>query len=142
MSQKCGAMRAHSTRTLQKDDMPNRDRLVLAVVDDDPDIRSALCRLLRSHGHEVHLFPSAEAYLAADCSADCAILDIQLPGISGLDLEGRLREAGSETTVVFITAHDDPQTREAIRRTRRPSLQKPFDEQGLLDALARATNSH
>ena len=90
---------------------------MLAVVDDDPDIRSALLRLLRSHGHEVHAFASAEAYLADDCAPDCAILDIQLPGISGLDLEGRLRETGSGTTVVFITAHDDAATREAIRRS-------------------------
>ena len=121
--------------------MPHQDGLVLAVVDDDPDIRSALCRLLRSHGHKVHLFASAEAFLADDCSPDCAILDIQLPGISGLDLEGHLRETGSGTTVVFITAHDDPSTREAIRLTRRPALQKPFDEKGLLDALARATDT-
>ena len=81
----------------QSSDMPDSIRLVLAVVDDDPDVRSALRRLLRSHGHDVHAFESAEAYLAADCRADCAILDIQLPGLSGLDLEGRLREAGSGT---------------------------------------------
>jgi FixJ family two-component response regulator len=114
-------------------------KLVLAIVDDDQDVRRALSRLLKSCGHVVHTFESAEAYLARDCDADCAILDIQLPGISGLELEGRMKQGGNHVGVVFITAHDGPEVRDAIRETRRPFLKKPFDEGGLLDAIARAT---
>jgi FixJ family two-component response regulator len=121
-------------------EMPNPGRLVLAVVDDDPDVRGALQRLLRSHGHDVHVFASAEDYLSDDCRPDCAILDIQLPGISGLDLATCLRREGRGTPVVFITAHDDRATQEAIRLTCMQSLRKPFDDEVLLDAIARATN--
>src|SRR5688572_25759470 len=91
-------------------EMPNPGPLVLAVVDDDPDVRRALLRLLRSHGHNVHLFVSAEAYLAGQCRPDCVIIDIHLPGINGLELAARMRRTGCEIPVVFITAHDDRAT--------------------------------
>jgi FixJ family two-component response regulator len=123
-------------------EMPNPGRLVLAVVDDDPDVRSALLRLLRSHGHDVHLFASAEAFLSDDCGPDCAIVDIHLPGISGLDLAAHLRQAERGIPIVFITAHDDRATCEAIRLTCMRSIRKPFDDDVLLDAIARATASN
>jgi FixJ family two-component response regulator len=119
--------------------MPMPSKLVLAVVDDDQDIRRALGRMLKSCGHVVYTFESAEAYLAEQCHADCAILDIQLPGISGLELEERMKEDGGNVGVVFITAHDEPGVRAAIQETRRPFLKKPFDEGGLLHAIATAT---
>jgi len=123
--------------------MPGRpSHLILAVVDDDRDIRRALERLLRSYGHEVMVFESAEAYLAQNCAADCAILDIELPGLSGLELEERMTREGRETPVVFITAHHDLAVRAAARLPRRPFLEKPIDEDGLLDAIARATTRH
>lgn len=123
--------------------MPARpSRMILAVVDDDHDIRRALGRLLRSYGHEVHVFESAEAYLAQNCAADCAILDIELPGLSGLELAERMTHEGRGIPVVFITAHRDLAIRAAIRRTHRPFLEKPLDEEGLLDAIAQATNEH
>ena len=112
--------------------------LRLAVVDDDLHVRSALKRLLCSCGHEVIVFSSAEDFLARQVDADCMILDLQLPGIGGLDLEARMRGAGSVTPIVFITALDDTMTREAILRTGMPWLRKPFDEEGLLNAIARA----
>jgi FixJ family two-component response regulator len=115
-------------------------KLVFVVVDDDRGVRRAVGRLLRSCGHVVHVFESAEAYLARDCRADCAILDIHLSGISGLELEGRLRQAGRGIPVVFITAHDDAATRAAAQDVCMPFLTKPFDEAGLLDAIARATD--
>ncbi len=116
--------------------------LLLAVVDDDRDIRRALERLLRSYGHEVMVFESAEAYLAQNRSADCAILDIELPGLSGLELEERMTREGRETPVVFITAHRDLAARAAARLPRRSFLEKPIDEDGLIDAIARATSDH
>lgn len=113
--------------------------MILAVVDDDRDICRALERLLRSYGHEVHVFESAEAYLAQGCVADCAIVDVELPGLSGLELEERMHLEGRGIPVVFITAHRDLAVR-AAARTQRPFLEKPIDEDGLLDAIAGAVS--
>jgi two-component system, LuxR family, response regulator FixJ len=115
-------------------------RLTLVVVDDDTDIRRAVGRSLRSYGHEVHLFESGEAYLAEGCQADCAIVDINLPGVSGLEMEERLRRSGRTIPVIFITAHDDLANR-AIRTTGMPVLRKPLDEHDLLDAIALVTGN-
>lgn len=112
--------------------------LTLVVVDDDTDIRRAVGRSLRSYGHKVHLFESGEAYLAEDCKADCAIVDIGLPGVSGLEMEEQLRKSGRGLPVVFITAHDDL-ARRAVRTTGMPVLRKPLDEYELLDAIALVT---
>ena len=114
--------------------------LILVLVDDDLHIRRAIGRLLRAHGHEVHLFESAEAYLADRCEADCAIFDITLPGLSGLQLEEQLRHEGRTLPVVFITARDDLSVRAAAARIACPLIGKPLDEEGLLDAIARVTH--
>ena len=114
-------------------------KLTLVVVDDDELILRAVGRFLRSYGHEVHLFGSGEAYLAEPCRADCAILDIDLPGISGLDVDQQLRREGVRTPVVFITAHDELQILAEVQARHQPILRKPLDESGLLDAIARAT---
>ena len=113
-------------------------KMTLVVVDDDGDIRRAVGRSLRSYGHEVHLFESGEAYLAKSCDADCAIVDIGLPGVSGLEVEERMRRGGRHIPVVFITAHDDL-ARRAIQKTAMPVLKKPLDEHDLLDAIAQVT---
>jgi FixJ family two-component response regulator len=115
--------------------------LRLAVVDDDVDVRRAMGRFLRSYGHDVQAFESAEAYLADRCEPDCAILDIELPGLSGIELEERMREGGRRVPVVFVSAHD-----ELVARTRaiQPSarvLTKPLDEARLLAAIADATGA-
>jgi two-component system response regulator FixJ len=94
--------------------------------------------LLRSHGHDVRLFDSAEAYLADCCEADCAIVDLRLPGLSGLQLAEQLRRLGRALPVVFITADDDMRLLAAVQRTECPLLGKPLDEDGLLDAIERA----
>jgi len=116
--------------------------LTLVVVDDDEHIRRAVERLLRSHGHQVHAFKSAEAYLAGACQADCAILDVELPGLSGLELHARLAQDGNDLPVVFITARDEVETLAAVQRTHRCYLKKPLDEDRLLAAIARATTNH
>src|SRR5262245_19259183 len=112
--------------------------LTVVVVDDDERIRRAIGRLLRSHGYVVQVFDSAEAYLARGSRADCAILDIELPDISGLELSERLQVDGHAMPVVFITAHDELDILAAVQQTRRPLLKKPIDEEELLDAIARA----
>ncbi len=114
--------------------------LILAIVDDDTDIRRAVGRSLRSYGHKVHLYESGEAYLAENCKADCAIVDINLPGVSGLEMEEQLRRSGRGIPVVFITAHDDLAHR-AVRTTGMPVLTKPLDEHDLLDAIALVTGN-
>ena len=114
--------------------------LTLIVVDDDVDIRRAVGRSLRSYGHRVHLFESGEEYLAQNCDGDCAIVDIGLPGVSGLEMAERLRECGRGIPVVFITAHDDLANR-ASRRTRMLVLKKPLEERDLLEAIDQVTAS-
>ncbi|HEX8031355.1 MAG TPA: response regulator [Vicinamibacterales bacterium] len=114
-------------------------RQKLVVVDDDEHVRRALARVLRVHGHEVRTFGCAETYLASQCEADCAILDVELPGIIGLELEARLRERGDSMPIVFITAHREAATLAAIHATLCPFMIKPVDEEDLLAAIAIAT---
>jgi FixJ family two-component response regulator len=115
--------------------------LTLVLVEDDEDVRVALARLLRSMGHRVHLFTSAEAYDADPISSDCLILDVRLPGASGPELFERLRARGSQVPVVFITGESGPSTSDGRRSTGHldePSLAKPFSDVELMDAIARA----
>jgi two-component system, LuxR family, response regulator FixJ len=115
--------------------------LTLALVEDDEDVRVALARLLRSMGHRVHLFASAEAYDADPVSSDCLILDVRLPGASGLELRERLRARGSQVPVVFITGESGPTSQDGVRNISQmsePSLAKPFSDDELMEAIARA----
>jgi len=108
-------------------------RRTLVVVEDDDHVRRALTRWLDSRGYGVRAFDSAEAWLAGLCPADAAIIDINLPGMSGLELDDRLRREGRAIPTVFITAHDEPGP-----ATSRVILQKPLDAQALLDAIEHA----
>jgi FixJ family two-component response regulator len=102
---------------------------VVYVVDDDPSVRAALRRLLRSGGHPVRLFPSAEQFLAnTDSSArGCLILDVLLPGMSGPQLQERLADHGWELPVIFITSHYDAASHDAaLRKGALAYLCKPF----------------
>lgn len=109
-------------------------RPTLVVVEDDEHVRRALARLLGSRGYGVRAFDSAEAWLASICPADGAIVDINLPGMSGLELDERLRREGRAFPIVFITAHDEAGPAAAGRVI----LQKPLDAQALLDAIENA----
>src|SRR5450432_4190274 len=81
----------------------------VAVVDDDENLRRSFARLLRAAGMQPFSYASAEAFLAAETRPlfDCLVLDVQLPGISGLKLHEQLNASGDETEVLFITAFDD-----------------------------------
>ncbi|HET7617583.1 MAG TPA: response regulator [Vicinamibacterales bacterium] len=114
------------------------ERLVIVVVEDDDAYRRSIARLLRLYGHEVHVFGSSEGYLVRGRDADCAVVDIPLPGMSGLELERSMRQAHHRAGVVFISAHNDPRTRAAVEDAARELLTKPFDDEDLLDAIARA----
>jgi FixJ family two-component response regulator len=86
----------------------------VAVVDDDDSLCRSVARLLRAAGIRAITYPSAEAFLGdtTHLQFDCLLLDIQLPGISGLELQRQLAASGAILPVVFITAHDDPHARE------------------------------
>jgi FixJ family two-component response regulator len=111
------------------------------VVEDDEGMRLAVERLLHAGGYPVSTFASAQELLLskAELQADCLILDVRLPGMSGPELHERLAAEGLNLPVIFMTAHDDPGTRELVR-ARRPvaCLQKPFEGRQLLEAIARA----
>jgi FixJ family two-component response regulator len=111
------------------------------VVDDDDSVRRALARLIRSMGLRVETFPSAEAFLAHERAdlPSCLILDVRLPGPSGLDLQATLAPAQSTLPIIFITGHGTvPTSVRAMKGGAIDFLQKPFDDQELIDGIRRA----
>ena len=122
---------------------PSQGRM-LVVVEDDPSMSKALERILRAGGFSATLFNSAEDALSADevINADCLVLDIQLPGMSGFDFYRTLLQSGANLPVVFITAHDAPAVRAEAERLRPGSyLPKPFMGRALVDAVRLALGS-
>ena len=115
------------------------DTLTIGVVEDDASFRRALGRLLSAAGYSVAAFASAEEFLASESqgATACLVLDIHLGGMSGFDLQQRLATAGVPIPTVFITAHDDPVTRERAR-SGLAYLQKPFREDALIGAIQQA----
>jgi FixJ family two-component response regulator len=108
------------------------------VVEDDPSMRVALRNLLRSVGLEPQLFTSAQEFMEARKidGPSCLILDVRLPGLSGLDLQRELSESGVHVPIIFITAHGDiPMSVRAMKAGAVEFLTKPFRDQDLLDAI-------
>jgi FixJ family two-component response regulator len=95
------------------------EKFKIAIVDDDASVCQATDRLLRAAGFQTITYLSGEAFLedAKSARPDCILLDIQLGGISGFELQTLLADSGSIIPIIFITAHDDPETREQARRT-------------------------
>jgi len=114
---------------------------IVFVVDDNPSVREGVTSLLASVGLRAETFRTAEEFLRAptpDAPA-CAVLDVRLPGLSGLDLQQLLLRAGRAIPIVFITGHGDvPMSVEAMKGGAIEFLLKPFREQQLLDAIQRA----
>lgn len=111
------------------------------VVDDDLSVREGLERLLHAAGWEVETFPSAQEFLAhrKEDIPSCLVLDVGLPGLSGLDLQKRILEANREIPIVFITGHKDvPTSVRAMKAGAVEFLVKPFSEDDLLDAIRQA----
>ena len=114
---------------------------IVFVVDDDESVCRALARLFRSVGLLAETFRSARAFLDAPVAdrPACLILDIRLPGASGLDVQDALSQAHREIPIVFITGHGDvPTTVRAMKGGAVDFLQKPFNDQELLDCVQRA----
>jgi FixJ family two-component response regulator len=114
---------------------------VIAVVDDDPSVRQGLESLIRSAGWKVVTFASAQEFLDrphAD-APNCLILDLQLPGLSGLDLQKRMADVGLEIPIVFLTGHGNiPASVRAMKAGAVEFLTKPFDDEKLLQAIHEA----
>lgn len=120
--------------------MPETAPLV-CVVEDDPSVREALAGLIRSAGWRVEVFSSAHEFLVWEKTAplSCLVLDVRLPGLSGLDLQDRLAELGNGIPIVFITGHGDiPMSVRAMKAGAVEFLTKPFVDQDLLDGVGRA----
>jgi FixJ family two-component response regulator len=111
---------------------------IVFIIDDDASVRKALTSLLRSIGLRVEGFGSAQDFLASDRPdvPGCLVLDVRLPGLSGLDLQRQLVEAKIQMPIIFITGHGDIQMSvEAMKAGAVEFLTKPFREQALLDAV-------
>ena len=114
---------------------------VVMVVDDDSGVRNAMRILLTSVGIEATLYASAQEFLAAYQPAQpgCLVLDIRMPGMSGLELQQQLNLRGAVIPVIFMTGHGDiPMAVEAMQHGAFDFLQKPFRDQDLLDRIQRA----
>jgi FixJ family two-component response regulator len=111
---------------------------VVFVIDDDASMRTSLSSLFRSIGLKVEVFDSAADFLriARPDAASCLVLDVRLPGVSGLDFQAELTKANIRIPIVFITGHGDiPMTVKAMKAGAVEFLTKPFREQDLLDAV-------
>lgn len=121
--------------------MNEREEAIVFVVDDDQSVREALDSLFRSTGLRAVAFDSALGFLQSekpDCPS-CLVLDVRMPGLSGLDLQREMTRAGIRIPIIFITGHGDiPMSVQAMKAGAVEFLTKPFREQDLLDSVAQA----
>ena len=111
------------------------------IVDDDPAIRESLCNLMESAGLVTRQFTSAEEFLALSSQdpAGCLVLDVRLPGMSGMELQSRLIKSGLSIPIIIMTAHGDiPMVRNAMKAGAVEFLTKPFQDEELLTAIGQA----
>jgi len=120
---------------------PSNPLPVVAVVEDDAPSRTALGRLLRAAGFEPALFESAEAYIDAAPASSCVVVDVQLPGMSGIELQQRLRDTGPAPPMIMITASHDGIIRERAQRNGCAAFfWKPVDGLTLTATIASLAN--
>jgi FixJ family two-component response regulator len=120
---------------------PREPSAIIAIVDDDLSAREGLSSLIRSAGLRVETFASSQEFLArpAADAPSCLVLDLQLPGLSGLDLQKRMAEVGLEIPIVFLTGHGNiPSSVQAMKAGAVEFLTKPVDERELLQAIQQA----
>lgn len=114
---------------------------LIYVLDDDPSVRSSLERLVRSVGLDVRSFPSAAEFLSHESEdrPSCLVVDVRMPGLSGLDLQETLSASGWTAPIIFITGHGTvPMSVRAMRAGAVNFLQKPFEDQEILDSIHQA----
>ena len=135
------SMSVDTNRPPKWQDSGSHDSSLVFIVDDDQGMRDALGSLLRSVGHRVEVFSAASDLLQSKLPeiVSCIVLDVRLPGLSGLDLQTELAEAGIRIPVIFITGYGDiPMSVRAMKAGAIDFLAKPFRDQELLDAVALA----
>ena len=121
------------------------EKPVVYVVDDDPSVRKALERLLRSAGHDAKTFASAPEFLdfTYPDTPGCLILDIKMPKLNGLELQDHLAAKGISLPIIFITGHGTvPTSVRAFKAGAMDFLQKPFEDRELLDAVSQGIERH
>ena len=121
--------------------MTTSDQAVVFIVDDDDRMRAAMQRLLRTVGLHSEAFATPQGFLQHSLPdvASCLVLDVRLPGMSGLEVQQKLNEAGVQIPIIFITSHGDiPMTVAAMKSGAIEFLTKPFRDQDLLDAIQQA----
>jgi FixJ family two-component response regulator len=119
----------------------SKESPVVFIVDDDPAIRSLISKLIQSVGLRAQAFASSQEFLSQPPPSDpaCLVLDVRMPGLSGLDLQERLAQLGLDIPIIFITGFGNvPQSVRAMKAGAVDFLQKPFENQTLLDAVDRA----
>jgi FixJ family two-component response regulator len=122
--------------------MTSSDQPTVLIVDDDPRMRAAMQRLLKTVGLHYESFATPQDFLQHKLPPDgpcCLVLDVRLPGMSGLDIQSKLIEAGVQVPIIFITGHGDiPMTVKAMKSGAVEFLTKPFRDQDLIDAIQQA----
>jgi two-component system response regulator FixJ len=114
----------------------------IAIVEDDAALRDALMRLLRSEGLTARGFASAEEFIAAASTPRCLVLDLRLPGMSGIELLTTLRHKHNRTPVIMITGHGDiPQAVAAVKAGAFDFIEKPYDPDALMAVLRKALDA-
>jgi len=124
--------------------MTSADSPVVLIIDDDPRMRAATERLLRTVGLHFESFATPQDFLRRKLpdGPSCLVLDVRLPGMSGLELQSKLNDVGAQIPIIFITGHGDiPMTVKAMKSGAVDFLTKPFRDQDLIDAIQRALKS-
>ena len=118
---------------------------IVFVIDDDASVRESLRSLFQSVGLQVEMFSSADAFLQGQHpdTACCLVLDVRLPGLSGLEFQNELAETGIDLPIIFLTGHGDiPMSVQAMKAGAVEFLTKPCRDQELLDAVRSALERH
>jgi FixJ family two-component response regulator len=121
------------------------ERALVSIVDDDESVRESLPDLLNELGFSARAFSSAEEFLASGSleQTQCLILDVAMPGMTGLELQRQLKDGERKIPIIFITAHKDSEVRDgALERGAIAFLFKPFSDKALLQALNEAIESN
>src|SRR5579863_3934731 len=121
--------------------MTSSDQPTVLIIDDDSRMREAMQRLLKTVGLHSESFATPQDFLGHKLpdGPTCLVLDVRLPGMSGLEVQSQLKEAGTQIPIIFITSHGDiPMTVKAMKSGAVEFLTKPFRDQDLLDAIHQA----
>jgi FixJ family two-component response regulator len=134
-----------SKQVISEANMGKKTFSLIGIVDDDESVRESLSSLMRSVGYKTAIFSSSEAFLDSDrvSEPDCLVLDVRMPGLSGLELQGHLHDMKCPTPIIFVTAHADDQVRaRALQQGATAVLGKPFSDEDLLGIIHSAIEVH